>query len=191
MMMSYDLFVSRDYLMFSCAHFVVGEKIIDPLHGHNYILQINVFGEQGKNNMVIDFHIIKRVLTPIIEQLDHHVLIPSENPFLEIQETDGQVIVKVTNFHKEYEFPKTDVVLLPIENTTVEEMSHYFVKMLTWNKEFKRDNIERVTVTVYEYERQGVTYELFPRYSNNINNDKIKDKLKDLSKFLDPHSHTS
>lgn len=167
--MSYDLFVARDYLIFSCAHFVVGDNIIEPLHGHNYKLQFNVFGEQGKNNMIIDFHMIKKVLSPIIEELDHHVLIPKNSPFLEITEVDDQVIVKVKNFDKEYEFPKSDVVLLPIESTTVEEMSHYFVKMLTNNKEFKRENIERVTVTVYEYEGQGVTFELYPRYANSKN----------------------
>jgi len=169
--MSYDLFVSRDYLVFSCAHFVVGEKIIEPLHGHNYKLQINVFGEQGKNNMIIDFHIIKNVLQPIVDELDHHVLIPTENRFLEIIENENSIIVRVPHFNKEYEFPREDVKLLPIENVTVEEISHYFVKMLTWHKALKKENIDRVTVTVFDYKGQGVTYELFPRYAN-INNNK-------------------
>jgi len=158
--------------VFCCAHFVVGKRIIEPLHGHNYRLQINVYGEQGKNNMVIDFHVIKRVLQPIVDELDHHVLIPTQNPYLEIVEKEGAIIVKVTNFNKEYEFPRDDVKLLPIENVTVEEISHYFVKMLSWHEAFKKENIDRVTVTVFEYTGQGVTYELFPRYANINNNQK-------------------
>ena len=163
MTMSYDLFLSRDHLSFSCAHFVVGEKIIEPLHGHNYKILINIYGDQGKDNMVIDFHIVKKILQPIVDSIDHFVIIPSKNKYLDIKEKGEQLIVNIPHYDKEYEFPRSDVVLLPIENTTVEEFSHYFVKMLTDNEELKRENIDQVTVTVFEYEGMGVTYELFPR----------------------------
>ncbi|MHA1223209.1 MAG: 6-carboxytetrahydropterin synthase, partial [Candidatus Heimdallarchaeaceae archaeon] len=53
--MKYDLFLGRDYLVFSCAHFVIGEKIKEPLHGHNYKVTIHAYGSQAKDNMVIDF----------------------------------------------------------------------------------------------------------------------------------------
>ena len=160
--MTYNLFLSRDYLTFSCAHFVIGENFYEPLHGHNYKILINVYGTQGKDNMVIDFHDIKKILKPFIDSLDHYVLVPSNNKFLEITEKDEQVIIKIPHLDKEYELPKSDVVLLPIENTTVEEISHYFVKLLAQSEEIKRENISQVTVTVYEYEGQGVTTELFP-----------------------------
>ena len=160
--MTYNLFLSRDYLTFSCAHFVIGENFYEPLHGHNYKILINVNGTQGKDNMVIDFHDIKKILKPFIDSLDHYVLVPSNNKFLEITEKDEQVIIKIPHLDKEYELPKSDVVLLPIENTTVEEISHYFVKLLAQSEEIKRENISQVTVTVYEYEGQGVTTELFP-----------------------------
>lgn len=160
--MTYDLFLDRDYLTFSCAHFVVGEKFEEPLHGHNYRILVNVYGTQGKDNMVINFHTIKRIMKPIVDTLDHYVLLPSKNKLLTIIEEGNQVIVKIPHSEKEYEFPKSDVVMLPIENTTVEELSHYFVKMLAKNEEIKQENISQVTVTVYEYEGQGVTTELFP-----------------------------
>ena len=159
--MSYNLFLNRDYLTFSCSHFVVGEAFHEPLHGHNYKILVNVYGTQGKNNMVINFHTIKKILKPLVDSLDHHVLIASKNQYLEIIEKNNQIIIHIPLLDKEYEFPKSDVVVLPIENTTVEEMSHYFVKMLAKNEEIRRDNIKQVTVTVYEYEGQGVTTELF------------------------------
>ena len=160
--MSYNLFLNRDYLTFSCAHFVIGENFYEPLHGHNYKILINVYGTQGKDNMVINFHDIKKIMKPFVDSLDHYVLIPSNNKYLEISEVGENVIVKIPHLNKLYELPKSDVVLLPIENTTVEEMSHYFVKLLAQNDEIKRENINQVTVTVYEYEGQGVTTELFP-----------------------------
>jgi 6-pyruvoyltetrahydropterin/6-carboxytetrahydropterin synthase len=160
--MSYNLFLNRDYLTFSCAHFVVGENFYEPLHGHNYKILINVYGTQGKDNMVINFHDIKKILKPFVDSLDHYVLIPSKNKYLDIQEKGEQVIIRIPHLGKEYELPKSDIVLLPIENTTVEEMSHYFVKLLAKNDEIRRENVSQVTVTVYEYEGQGVTTELFP-----------------------------
>ena len=69
--MSYNLFLNRDYLTFSCAHFVIGEKFFEPLHGHNYKILINVYGTQGKDNMVINFHDIKKILNKLLTENVH------------------------------------------------------------------------------------------------------------------------
>ncbi len=162
--MSYDLFLSRDYMIFSSAHFVVGEKFIESLHGHNYKILINIYGDQDEENMILNFYDIKKVLKPIVDSLDHKILIPEGSNLLEITESGEQIVIKIPSYNKEYEFPKSDVMLLPIKNTTVEEISHYLAEKLMWNNEIKKENIDQVTVTVFEYEGQGVTYELFPRY---------------------------
>jgi 6-pyruvoyltetrahydropterin/6-carboxytetrahydropterin synthase len=114
--------------------------------------------------MILNFYDIKKVLKPIVDRLDHKILIPKNSKLLEITESDEQIIIKIPNYDKEYEFPKSDVIMLPIVNTTVEEISHYLADKLMWNKEIKKENIDQVTVTVFEYEGQGVTFELFPRY---------------------------
>ncbi len=163
-LMSYDLFLSRDYMIFSSAHFVVGEKFIESLHGHNYKILINIYGDQDEENMILNFYDIKKVLKPIVDSLDHKILIPEDSNLLEITESGEQIVIKIPNYDKEYEFPKSDVMLLPIKNTTVEEISHYLAEKLMWNNEIKKENIDQVTVTVFEYEGQGITYELFPRY---------------------------
>lgn len=151
-------------MIFSSAHFVVGEKFIETLHGHNYKILINIYGNQDEENMILNFYDIKKVLKPIVDKLDHKILIPKYNKQLEITVSGEQVIVKVPKYDKEYEFPKSDVIMLPISNTTVEEISRYLAEKLMWNKEIKKENIDQVTVTVFEYEGQGVTFELFPRY---------------------------
>ncbi len=166
--MSYELFLSRDYLIFSSAHFVIGENFFEPLHGHNYKLQINIYGQQGLDNMVINFLSIKKILAPLIDSLDHRVLIATENKHIEILEKGEQVIINISRLKKEYEFPRSDVALLPIENTTVEEMSHHFVNELINNDELKQENIKRITVTLYEYEGQGVTVELLHDWKKHL-----------------------
>ncbi|MHA1401066.1 MAG: 6-pyruvoyl trahydropterin synthase family protein [Candidatus Heimdallarchaeaceae archaeon] len=124
--MSYELVLSRDYFRFSCAHLVVGETFYERLHGHNYIVQISVIGEQKDDNMVINFYDLKRIVKPIVDRLDHHLLLPTKNKHIEIIEQNKQIIIKIPRLNKEYEVPKEDVELLPIENTTVEELSLYF-----------------------------------------------------------------
>ncbi len=151
-------------MIFSSAHFVVGEKFIESLHGHNYKILINIYGDQDEENMILNFFDIKKVLKPIVDSLDHKILIPEDSDHLEITVSGEQVIIKVPNYDKEYEFPNSDVIMLPIKNTTVEEISRYLADKLMWNKEIKKKNIDQVTVTVFEYEGQGVTFELFPRY---------------------------
>ena len=118
--------------------------------------------------MVIDFHIIKRILQPIVDSFDHYILIPTKNKYLELKEENEQLKIRIPHYDKEYEFPKSDIVMLPIENTTVEELSHYFVKKLANIEELKKENIDQVTVTVFEYEGMGATYELFPRNNRTV-----------------------
>ncbi|MHA1115927.1 MAG: 6-pyruvoyl trahydropterin synthase family protein [Candidatus Heimdallarchaeaceae archaeon] len=156
--MSYDLFLSREYFIFSCSHIVIGESFFEKLHGHNYTVQVNIVGQQSKDNMVVNFYDIKRIVQPVVDSLDHHLILPRYNKHLEIIETDKQVIIKVPRLDKEYEIPKEDVKILPIENTTVEELSRYFTELLIKEKEFNEKNIKSLKVSVCEDDGQGVTY---------------------------------
>ena len=156
--MSYDLFLSREYFIFSCSHIVIGESFFEKLHGHNYTVQVNIVGQQSEDNMIVNFYDIKRIVQPVVDSLDHHLILPRYNKPLEITETDKQVIIKVPRLDKEYEIPKEDVKILPIENTTVEELSRYFTELLIKEKKFNKKNIKSLKVSVCEDDGQGVTY---------------------------------
>lgn len=58
------------------------------MHGHTYHLTVYIQGEIGtESGWVIDFHDIKRVIDPIIKEVDHHCLNDIEgleNPTCEI-----------------------------------------------------------------------------------------------------------
>ena len=60
---------------FSSAHFleIEGHKC-SALHGHNYLLRIEVTGDVNSEGMVLDFDDIKKAVNPLIDQLDHTVL---------------------------------------------------------------------------------------------------------------------
>jgi 6-pyruvoyltetrahydropterin/6-carboxytetrahydropterin synthase len=61
---------------FSAAHVLkeIGGRCED-LHGHNFIVEVTVQGESlNKEDLLIDFRILKRWTDEILEQLDHKYL---------------------------------------------------------------------------------------------------------------------
>lgn len=58
------------------------------LHGHTYQLTVTLDGPVRDDGFVIDFAVVKKVVGPLIKELDHRLLndIPGlENPTVEIQ----------------------------------------------------------------------------------------------------------
>ncbi len=159
--MSYDLLLARDYFRFSSAHLVIGKNFFEHLHGHNYEVEVNVFGTQGEGNMIINFYDLKKIVTPLVDKLDHRLLLPGRSKYIIINEINDQVIIKIPRLNKEYEIPKEDVIVLPVENTTVEELSRYFYEELKNEEAFHRENIKGFKITVNEFRKQGVTFEKF------------------------------
>ena len=69
---------------FSSAHILVGHPgACKRMHGHNWVVEAKVEGEQiNKIGMIIDFKDIKNELENIISRLDHQYLNDLE-PFME------------------------------------------------------------------------------------------------------------
>lgn len=49
------------------------------LHGHSYRLILEVEGELDANGMLIDFYDMKTIINPLIEELDHAVIVYKED----------------------------------------------------------------------------------------------------------------
>lgn len=61
------------------------------LHGHSWYFTVEIVGEVDKNNMVIDYSAIKKVIKPIIvEKLDHWHL----NDTLETEDPTSEYVAK-------------------------------------------------------------------------------------------------
>ena len=154
--------VSKDYLVFSSAHFITfkGHQC-EPLHGHNYRVGVQVEGSiDAECLFVVDFSILKKIVRKLVDEIDHKVLLPTGNPKLRIETKDDRV--SVYYFDKlTYTLPLGDCALLPIQNSTAEMMAQYLAEGV--RKELLASgisNLVRLEIEVEESFGQSATYRL-------------------------------
>ena len=113
---------------FSSSHFLTEHAKCSRLHGHNYLLMVEVTGPLNDQFFVVDFFILKQKLLALADELDHAIILPTESPKIKIEEKGTQVHVSVGG--KDYEFPQMDVRMLPIKATTAELLAKYIYEKL-------------------------------------------------------------
>ena len=123
--------VTKDYLVFASAHFITfaGHRC-EGLHGHNYRARVTLDGAlDAESWFVFDFVTIKHLMRRLCDEIDHKVLLPLENPKLQIAE-EGESIKVAYEGKPRYVFPRGDCALLPITNTTVEMLAELLATRL-------------------------------------------------------------
>ncbi|HXY30683.1 MAG TPA: 6-carboxytetrahydropterin synthase [Gemmatimonadaceae bacterium] len=123
--------VSKDYIVFASAHFITfaGHRC-EALHGHNYRAAITLEGALDEESWyVLDFSTVKQLMKRLCDRIDHKVLLPLENTHLAITEVGNSVHVAYDGAPR-YVFPRSDCVLLPIPNTTVEMLAQHLSKQV-------------------------------------------------------------
>jgi 6-pyruvoyltetrahydropterin/6-carboxytetrahydropterin synthase len=126
---SYKVRVSKDYLSFCSAHFIIFEgSRCERLHGHNYRVAAELDGPLNDDYLVFDFIALKHLLRGLTEELDHRVLIPLRSPLLAVEV--GEQAVRLSYEGREWVFPRGDCALLPIENTTAELLARWLAERL-------------------------------------------------------------
>ncbi|WP_422925288.1 6-pyruvoyl trahydropterin synthase family protein [Singulisphaera sp. PoT] len=125
----YQVRVIKDYLVFSSGHFItyLGDQC-ERIHGHNYRTAVEVEDDLDENHYVFDFIALKDLTKEIVDELDHRMLLPTENRFIKLHE-DGSNW-KVTYGDRYWSFPREECVLLPIANTTAELLANYIADRL-------------------------------------------------------------
>lgn len=129
--------LSKEYLKFSAAHFTIfSETKRERLHGHNFNVDASV-NIQNTTKHFLDYGILKKKLKKTCDQLDEYTLLPQHSPHLQIKPLKDTYQV---TFAKEIiPFLKSDCLLLPIQNTTVEALSSYMLQQyLTALKQYLR-----------------------------------------------------
>ena len=71
---------------------------------------------------VFDFVTLKHIMRRLCDEIDHKVLLPLQNPKLQIGE-GGRVGDRCLRGEARYVFPRADCALLPVPNTTVEMLA--------------------------------------------------------------------
>ena len=121
----YEIRLAKEDFKFSVAHFTIfGPGRAERLHGHNYLMIVEVSGPATDDlGLLLDLEVVKRKIRALCAGLDSKTLIPELCPLLTVARSDGQV--EVAFEEREYSFPEADTLLLPIVNTTLEELALY------------------------------------------------------------------
>jgi 6-pyruvoyltetrahydropterin/6-carboxytetrahydropterin synthase len=123
--------VSKDYLVFASAHFITfaGHRC-EGLHGHNYRARVTIEGALDEESwFVFDFVQLKRLMRGLCDAIDHKVLLPLQNPKIQVVQ-DGDVVRVAYEGQPRYVFPTKDCALLPVPNTTVEMLAEMLAGQL-------------------------------------------------------------
>ena len=157
---TYHVRLTKEDLIFSAAHFITfNGDICERLHGHNYRVFAEVYGPLDENQYVIDFIALRDTLKEITTELDHHMLLPTEHPQIQIAAQEDEV--EVTFEDRRWVFPRGDCILLPVANTTTELLARYLGNELLDRLE-KRTGArpQRLVIGVDENEGQWGVCEL-------------------------------
>jgi len=136
-------------LRFSSAHFVTFGGKCERLHGHNYGVLVEIEGALNEDKLVFDFTVLKQLTGEICHRLNHRFLLPLYNPHLELSEHPDSWEVRFGE--KRYVFPRTDVVELPIDNSTAERLAEYICgELRTGLASYNTSNLHAIMVGVEE-----------------------------------------
>ncbi len=160
-METWAITLNKEYFKFSCAHFLIfpdGSK--ERLHGHNYQVTAEIEGALTKDGLVIDFLDAKPVVRELCDSLDEHWLVPSEHPELTLEELDDGHS-RVTYRDSRYVVPSNEILVLPINNTSVENLATWFGHTLRSRlvDRFGASQVRRLRVAISETSGQSGVYE--------------------------------
>ena len=114
--------LQKEQLVFSAAHFITfAGDICERIHGHNYGVRAEVAGPLDENRYVIDFIAFRDTLAKIVHRMDHHVILPAKHPLILVEPSESEVLVRFRD--KRWIFPLEDCMILPVVNTTAEELA--------------------------------------------------------------------
>lgn len=113
---------------FCAAHTGLHGGEFEPLHGHTYVPVLALNGMTDAAGMVLDFRTVKAALRDVIAPLRSRTLLADRAAGVSL-ERDGSS-VRMHCGAKVYVLPAEDVVVLPVGNTTTEELAAYLLDQL-------------------------------------------------------------
>lgn len=148
--MKYSIGIEKGTIHFSSAHFIVTENFYEPLHGHNYHVKVELFGNPEKDDLIINFLDLESICKKITEKWDHFTLIPAKNPNVEVNKKNN--VISFQYKKKLYEIPEREVVMLDCVNVSAEYLCSMFLENLKQKltEIFPNSNLKKLIVTLWE-----------------------------------------
>lgn len=152
--------LEKEYFKFSAAHFLIfPDGSSERLHGHNYRVRVEIEAKLTRHGLVLDFKMVKPVVRELLDSLDEHWLVPGEHPTLTYtNRDDGVTEVRYRGLY--YAAPTTDVLVLPINNTSSENLAQWTARELKARlaKRFADLDVRKLRVAVEETSGQSGVY---------------------------------
>lgn len=121
--------IEKQYLHFSIAHFTIFSATSrERLHGHNIRIGVSITGEVDDNGLCFDYAVYKKILKELVARYDEYTLIAQHSPHLVIREVGD--FYHVTHNGIDMPLLKTDTILLPVLNVTIEELAYFLLQEL-------------------------------------------------------------
>ncbi|MGZ3772161.1 MAG: 6-pyruvoyl trahydropterin synthase family protein [Bdellovibrio sp.] len=155
------LHLAKQNFKFSAAHFLIfDDKHAERLHGHNYQVRVDIEACATEDVHVkgyfLDFNVFKTYIKARLDQWDEIVLLPEKQQDMKFNKTDRGLEVFFRD--RFYVFPQSEVLLLPVTNTSVEQLSRLLAE--DFFNEFKKYGVSKIKVYVEETQGQGASAEV-------------------------------
>lgn len=155
--------LEKENFKFSAAHFLIfPDGSAERLHGHNYRVFVEIAARLSNHGLVMDFKLIKPVVREICDELDEHWLVPGEHATLrwtEIPAEDGAHgaggAIEVRYRERVYRAPREDVLVLPINNTSSENLATWFGRELLRRCRVRFPDVDVTSLRVAVEETSG------------------------------------
>jgi len=153
--MRHRIVIAREQYKVSCAHMTVfADGTKERLHGHNYAIKLALDVESIAFADMIPFAPIKAALATLCADWKEHVLVATQNPFY-VQLRDDHEL-EFTLCGDRYVLPRGDVLLLPLDNISVEQLALHIAGVLrTALAPVLPPHVRALEITVEESPGQG------------------------------------
>ena len=157
--------VDKQDFRFSAALFLIfPDGSAERLHGHNYRVAVEVEAGLDEHGLVIDFQRIKPLVRALIAELDELLLLPGEHHELRVEPLTDEAAVEVRYRERRYVVPAAEVRVLPICNSSTENLATFLGRQLLGRveSEFPGVEVDMLWLSVEETPGQRGVY----RYSS-------------------------
>lgn len=134
---------------FSAGHFTIFSATNrEPLHGHNFTVAAEIEADVDDNGMTFDYKLYKDKIIALCDSLNNYFLIAEYNPHTRIEKNEKYTVV---HFHEDaIPFLEKDIIILPLANISIEELSRWFAEQLLEDTgSLKKYGVSRMTIKVF------------------------------------------
>ncbi|AWR93354.1 6-pyruvoyl trahydropterin synthase family protein [Acidianus brierleyi] len=105
------------------AHYTLSSPQDSQLHGHTYILNVEIEGEVNPSNgFVIDFNIAKKTIQDIISKWDHKFIVPTDD----YNKINIEAPFKVEVKNIDAPFPTAEYIAIEVARDIYEKLDRKF-----------------------------------------------------------------